>query len=321
MNQTHREVQRIRAIGLTVSDVDRSQAFYMKALGFRLISDVTVEGQDYSELEDLAGANIRIVTLQLGDELIRLMQYLNLAGKPIPSDSQSNDLWFQHLAIVVSDMASAYDHVRSFLVDPISTAPQTIPLENKTSGGVQAFKFRDPDGHDLELIWFPPDKGKAKWHQRDRLFLGIDHSAIVVADTEQSLHFYQNLLGMKVESSGLNWRPTQASLDNLPNAEVQISSLRPTQDSLGLELLDYLVPGTGRPMPKNWKSNDIAHMQTELVVNNLQQTLDRLQQNGVQLVSSRLVQFNDPASPYDQACLVKDPNGHSILLMTESRSS
>ena len=100
------------------------------------------------------------------------MDYLNIEGKPIPRDSQSDDLWFQHMAIVVSDMARAYAHLQAFPIDSISVEPQTIPPDNEASAGVCAFKFRDPDGHDLELIWFPADKGKEKWHQKtNHLFL------------------------------------------------------------------------------------------------------------------------------------------------------
>ncbi len=317
-SQTDVQVQRIRAIGLTVADCNHSLEFYTQALAFELVSDITVEGQDYSDLEGVSGAKIRIVTLRLGDELIELMEYLNIQGKPIPSYSQSNDLWFQHLAIVVSDMDRAYAHLRSFSIEPISVAPQTIPLENKASGGVRAFKFKDPDGHDLELIWFPPDKGQDQWHQNSHsLFLGIDHSAIAISNTEQSLHFYRDLLGMQIDSRSLNWRATQSRLDNLPGAEVKITALRPVQDGVGIELLDYIVPGKGRPMPSDWKSCDIAHIQIELVVNNLEQLVDKLRRNGVEFVSSRIVQFSDRSFPYQQGCLVKDPDGHAILLVTK----
>jgi catechol 2,3-dioxygenase-like lactoylglutathione lyase family enzyme len=301
-----------------VTDAERSRHFSIKALGFALISDITVDGQDYNDLEGVAGAKIRIITLQLGDELIELMDYLNVEGKPIPRDSQSDDLWFQHMAIVVSDMDRAYAHLQAFPIDPISIEPQTIPPDNEASAGVRAFKFRDPDGHDLELIWFPADKGQEKWHQTThRLFLGIDHSAIAIANTEQSLQFYRDLLGMQIEGRSLNWQATQARLDNLPGAKVRITDLRPAQNGLGIELLDYLVPPEHRPMPNNWKSCDIAHMQVELVVNNIEQVVERLRQNGVRFVSPRLVKFTDSSCPYHQGCLVKDPNGHAMLLIAE----
>ncbi|MEH2411775.1 VOC family protein [Nostoc sp.] len=318
-SQTYVQGQRIRAIGLTVTNCDRSLNFYKEALGFELVSDITVEGQNHSDLEDVTEAKIRIVILRLGDELIELMEYLNIQGKPIPSDSQSNDLWFQHLAIVVSDMDRAYAHLRSFPIEPISVSPQTMPPSNEASAGVRAFKFKDLDGHDLELISFPPDKGKNKWHQNsNRLFLGIDHSAIAVSNTEQSLHFYCDLLGMQIDSRSLNWESTQTSLDNLPGAKVQITGLRPDQDSVGIELLDYILPGKGRPIPSDWKSCDIAKMQIELVVNDIEQAVEILRQNGVQFVSSGVIQFTDSASPDRQGYLVKDPDGHAILLIAES---
>jgi catechol 2,3-dioxygenase-like lactoylglutathione lyase family enzyme len=198
-SKTYVQVQKIRAIGLTVTNCvgiapprHGSVDFYTQALGFELVSDITVEGQDRSDLQGITEAKIRIATLQLGDELIELMEYLNIKGKPIPKDSQSNDIWFQHLAIVVSDMDRAYAQVCSFPIEPISVAPQTILPDRETSGGVRAFKFKDPDGHDLELIWFPADKGQDKWHQKSDLFLGIDHSAIAISNTEQSLHFYRD---------------------------------------------------------------------------------------------------------------------------------
>ncbi len=314
-------VQRIRAIGITVSDVDRSQDFYTQALGFQLVSDITVGAQEYSQLTGVPDATIRIVTLQLGDEYIELMQYLNIKGKPIPADSQSNDLWFQHLAIVVNDMDRAYAHLQSFPIESISVAPQTIPPSNQASAGVRAFKFKDRDRHDLELIWFPPDKGQSKWHQTvdrygERLFLGIDHSAIAIADTQQSLRFYRDLLGMQINGGSLNQGETQAHLDGLPVAKVRVTALRTTQGGLGIELLDYLIPQSDRPIPNDWKSCDIAHLQVELVVNNIEQAVEQLRQNGVQFVSSQLVQFAS-SMPYRQGCLVKDPNGHAMLLIEE----
>ncbi len=310
------QVQRIRAIGLTVSDLDRSIKFYTQALGFQLVSDTTVQGEEYSQLEGVPDTNIRIATLQLGDEYIELMQYLDVQGTPIPADSQSNDLWFQHLAIVVSDLDRAYAHLRSFAIEPISSSPQTIPPSNQASAGVRAFKFKDLDRHNLELIWFPPDKGQEKWHQpTEQLFLGIDHSAIAIADTDQSLHFYCNLLGMQIDGGSLNQGETQACLDGLAEAKVRVTPLRPIQGGLGIELLDYLIPGTGRPMPSDWKSCDIAHLQIELVVSDLEQAVDHLRQAGVQFVSSQGAKLTDSRMLYRQGCLVKDPNGHAMLLV------
>lgn len=315
------KAQRIQAIGFTVTDADRSIDFYTKALGFEMVSDITsnvaVGQTDSLEKSDA----IRIVTLKLGDAQIRLMQYLDVKGKPIPPDSQSNDLWFQHLAIVVSDMDRAYAQLQSFAIEAISTSPQTIPPGNKAAAYIQSFKFKDPDRHPLELICFPPGKGQKKWHQNsDRLFLGIDHTAIAVANTEQSLQFYRDLLGMEVDGGSFNWRETQARMDGLPNAMVKITALRPAQGGLGIELLDYIQPADGRPMPSDLQSNDIAYVQVELVVSNMDQAVKHLQSNrqvqsSSQGVLPNAVQLSDRSSA--QGHLIKDPTGHALLLRSE----
>ncbi|WP_017299527.1 VOC family protein [Nodosilinea nodulosa] len=319
LTQSPIQTQRICSIGLTVTDCDRARDFYTQALGFQVVADTRFDDPSYCELQGVDTTRIRVVALRLGDESIRLMQYMDLSGQAIPTDSQSNDRWFQHFAVVVSDLDRACAQVQRFPIQPTSTAPQTIPAENPNAGGVRAFKFKDPDGHDLELIHFPPDKGQDKWHQpTDRLFLGIDHTAIAVADTEQSLRFYRDLLGLDVEADGVNWRETQARLDGLENARVRVTALRPAQGGLGLELLNYHQPGPGRPIPPNWDSADIAHVQTELVVADLAQAIDQLRRRQVAFVSPP-TQVSGMQVPGQQGCVIRDPSSHAILLMQAPR--
>src|SRR5438034_317384 len=101
----------VESIGMTVSDVDRAVDFY-SALTFQKISDVEVFGEEFEHLEGVFGARMRIVRMQIGNEYLDLAQYLAPPGRPIPVDSRSNDLWFQHIAIVVRDMDQAFDKLR-----------------------------------------------------------------------------------------------------------------------------------------------------------------------------------------------------------------
>ncbi|SRR5579883_379449 len=313
---TSLQIQLIQAVGFTVANVERSVAFYMQALEFEVVSDTVVKGQTYSDTEEIADTEVRIVTLKLGDEKIRLTQYLGTKGKPVPPDSHSNDLWFQHLAIVVNDMDRAYAHLRQFDIEPISTAPQTIPPGNKEAAYIQAFKFKDPDRHDLELIWFPPDKGQPKWHQKhDQLFLGIDHTAIAITHTEESLYFYRDLLGMHVDGGSFNWRETQARMDGLPNAKVRITALRPALGGFGIELLDYIEPTNGRSIPSDLKSYDIAYVQAEFMVSDIHEAMHQLRQKNIQIGLPKTIQLGD-CTAYE-GCLIKDLTGHALLLIAE----
>src|SRR5262245_8122965 len=156
-------VREVRAIGLTVGDLDRVLPFYMNTLPFELKGISTAGGPEQDALLGLNATETRTAELQLGDERITLTEHLKNKGRPIPPDSRSFDQWFQHIAIVVRDMDEAYEQLRRAKVKHISTAPQTLPDWNKDAGGIKAFYFRDPEGHVLEIIWFPPGKGDPKW--------------------------------------------------------------------------------------------------------------------------------------------------------------
>ena len=94
-------------IGMTVEDADRSADFYTSVLEFKRVSDVEVAGESYEKLLGVFGLRARIVTLRLGDETIELTEYLTPRGRVVPRDSRSNDRWFQHIAIVTSDIDRA----------------------------------------------------------------------------------------------------------------------------------------------------------------------------------------------------------------------
>src|SRR5207249_2849103 len=158
-------VNALDSIGITVSDIDRSVEFFSKVLSFETMSEIEIYGSDYEHLYGLFGMRARIVRMKLGDESIELTEYLTTEGRPMTVDSRSNDRWFQHIAIIVSDMDKAYQWLRQNKVEHASTGPQTLPEWNKNAGGIRAFYFKDPDQHALEILWFPPGKGDAKWHR------------------------------------------------------------------------------------------------------------------------------------------------------------
>src|SRR5438128_10525326 len=190
-------VQGLDAIGITVSDMDRAVDFYSKVLTFEKVSDTEVAGENYEHLEGVFGLRMRVVRMRLGDEFIELTEYLAPRGRPIPVDSRSNDLWFQHIAIVVRDMDQAFEKLRALKVQFVSTGPQTLPASLPAAAGIKAFYFRDPDQHNLEIIYFPAGKGDPRWQQKtDKLFLGIDHTALGISNTDASLNVYRDLLGL-----------------------------------------------------------------------------------------------------------------------------
>ena len=115
------QIKKVDAIGITVSEMNRSVKFFTEVLGFRKVSDGEVFGSAYEQLQGIFGLRMNIVRMQLGDEFIELTDYLTSGGRSIPEDARSNDLVFQHIAIVVSDMDKAYAHLRKYMVMHVST--------------------------------------------------------------------------------------------------------------------------------------------------------------------------------------------------------
>jgi catechol 2,3-dioxygenase-like lactoylglutathione lyase family enzyme len=302
----------VESVGLTVSDLDRSVAFFRDVLSFELLSSTEHEGPAHESLEGVFGLHTRVARLKLGDELLELTQYLAPEGRALPPDSRSNDRWFQHVAIIVSDMQRAYAVLRQHRVRFASSSPQRLPDWNPNAGGIEAFYFKDDDGHVLEVLAFPPGKGAAKWHElapSGRLFLGIDHTAIVVEDTEASLAFYRDVLGLQVAGASENWGTEQEHLNNVFGAHLRITALRGAHGP-GIEFLEYLAPGDGRPYPVDARGNDLAHWETRLGVGALDGWEARLRAADACFVSSRAVELEDGV----RGLLVRDPDGHAVEL-------
>jgi catechol 2,3-dioxygenase-like lactoylglutathione lyase family enzyme len=307
-------VKSVDAVGITVSDIDRSVEFFSKVLSFEKVSDVEVAGSEYERLQGVFGARMRIARMRLGEEFIDLTEYLTPRGRPIPVDSRSNDQWFQHIAIVVSDMDKAYQQLRAHKVQHTSNSPQRIPDWNKAAAGIKAFYFKDPDGHNLELIYFPSGKGNPKWQQTNgSLFLGIDHTAIVVSDTARSLDFYRDVLGMKLAGESENYGAEQEHLNNVFASRVRISGLK-APSGFGIEFLDYLTPRDGRPMPHDTRANDLWHWQTAVRVGRAETAAEKLNNARVRFISSGVATLPDRALGIGKGFLVRDPDGHGLQL-------
>src|SRR5687767_6690918 len=103
-------VAAVGSVGMTVSDMDRAIDFYSTVLSFQKVSDVEIAGEAYEQLVGVFGARARVVRMRLGEESIELTEFLAPRGRPIPPDSRSQDGWFQHIAIIVTDMDRAYAH-------------------------------------------------------------------------------------------------------------------------------------------------------------------------------------------------------------------
>ena len=299
-------MQRLSRVTLICTLPDCLAAFYAAAFGFVQTNDVTITEPAFARLMGIPGARARVITLQLGDQEIELVG-VHPRGQNYPPGASSESLLFQHFAIVASDMTAAYRRL-SGQADwkAISTdGPQSLPA---SSGGVTAFKFRDPEGHPLELIAFSPDSVPKEWQASpDAECLGIDHSAISIADTARSVEFYRRF-GLRHSGGSLNEGGEQAKLDGLGRAIVEVTALAPHQFATPhVELLCYrdrtdqtvVLPA----------ANDVAATRLVMAVPN-GKTLETLCTQNIDAILSGPVRFEHGA----RRALLRDPDGHLLCL-------
>lgn len=315
---SYAQVTGVDAIGITVKDMNRSVKFYQDVLGFKKVSDSEFSGAAYEKLEGIFGLNMRVVRMQLGDEFIELTDYLTAGGRSIPEDQKANDLFFQHIAIVVSDMDKAFAQLKKFNVEYVSTAPQTLPVTNVAAAGIKAFYFHDVDDHNLELIYFPEGKGNPKWQLTNgKIFLGIDHTAIGVSSTANSQKFYVDLLGIERKGESWNSGTEQEHLNNIEGASLHITGFRAAAGP-GVEFLEYLKPGPGKAYPADTRADDAWFWQTSLFTADAEALYNKLKDAGYAFVSKELVHIHANGM-HTKSFIVKDPDGHAILIKESVR--
>jgi catechol 2,3-dioxygenase-like lactoylglutathione lyase family enzyme len=297
----------IDRITLIVSDLDRAELDYAATFGCRVEHRADIEPALTSVL-CIAPARGRRSLLRLGLEQIELLEFADSAGRPYPPDSTSTDIWFQHVSIIVSDMTRAYRRVmanRRFR--PISRAgPVRLP---DSSGGVTAFKFRDYDGHPLELLAFPEGRVPAAWRHSGGIFLGVDHTAIAVSDAGRSTAFFGSVFGFSAGARTENRGAEQDVLDDVNDVWVSVTHLAPDRPAPRLELLHYRV-GSRRPIPPSTASNDIVATHSVIRVASLDVIAEALAWRGAPLAGRDLMTLRGGM----RAALVQGPDRHRFLV-------
>lgn len=299
----------IKEIDFVVFDLETSVRFFQEVLEFTEQETREEKGGIFEQLYQESKVHARRTRMRLGKENIYLTEFIHPRGKPFSKDSMSSDLWFQHIAIVVSDMEKAYQKLMDCKAVPISSSPQVIPEWNQAAAGIKAFYFRSPNHHPLEIIFYPPGKGRKEWQQRSSLFLGIDHTAIAVSDTQTSLQFYQDFLELQVMGESLNFGETQEKLTSVPGAKVKITGMRDRKEKgIGLEFLHYLEGTKGRKMKH--APHDITATKIVIETPHINEILERL--------NRKFIVSEFKMGKRTQAAIIHDPDEHHILLIEEN---
>lgn len=302
-------VTKLERVVITVADLDQAAGLFRDGLGLDVGPAQRFSDAPWNALLGLDPRTLmRTADIGFRGEVLKLAAF-DPPGAPYPEPRASNDPWFEHVALVAGDIQAVWSHLEK-------TGPETVTaggpvLLPPNTGNVTAFKFRDSEGHPLELIAFPQGVGDPRWQQGGAGIRGFDHTAITVSDLERSLAFYTGLLGMRVGGRSLNQGPEQDRLDGLSGCLVNVVALQPlSQLTPHVELLHYRSPPSrASVMPPH--ANDVASVRQVHKVDDLPTLVRRLKSDGAVFVSDGLVSLADGGS----GATVRDPDGHMIVLL------
>ncbi|RAI43470.1 VOC family protein [Rhodoplanes roseus] len=302
-----------RLVGISITAADPAiAAFYRDRLGLVVGPEQAVADPAWASLLGLApGTTARSAEVAIGRQIVELVAF-DPPGASYPAERASNDPWFQHIALVCGDIAKVWRRLQGGSPGTITTgAPVLLP---PGTGSVTAFKFRDPEGHPLELIAFPEGVGAPVWHRtRDSGILGFDHTAICVTDVDRSIAFYTERLGFRLGGRSLNRGPEQDRLDGLTGCDVDVVTLEPAAEPTPhVELLHYRSP-PGRVPTARVRSGDVASVRQVHAVDDLDALVRRLERHDVPFVSPGVVTWRTGR----RAAAIRDPDGHVVVLVAE----
>jgi catechol 2,3-dioxygenase-like lactoylglutathione lyase family enzyme len=149
-------IERLHHTGYTVSDLDRSVAFYRDLLGCEVIASQEKEGGYLAAIVGYPDAHVRMAHLRIpsGEHVIELFEYLAPDGSK--ADVEPRNVGASHLCFLVQDLHRTYERLREHGVDSFVSPP--VEVDTGVNRGGYALYFRDPDGITLEL--FQPATGR-----------------------------------------------------------------------------------------------------------------------------------------------------------------
>jgi catechol 2,3-dioxygenase-like lactoylglutathione lyase family enzyme len=135
----------IEHVGLSVSDLDRSIAFYCEKLGLKLVRRLDFPSDSrIGELNGMPSSAAKVAHLESEKAMLELFEYVKPRGKPIPSGAKQADNGYIHMGFTSSDTRADYVRLSrngvEFFGEPVELRPN-----------VWIAYFRGPDGEVCEL--------------------------------------------------------------------------------------------------------------------------------------------------------------------------
>jgi glyoxylase I family protein len=138
--------------GITVSNLERSLAFWRDVLGFEFSHTAHQKGELAEEITGVEGAEIKLVVLKApGGHKIELLEYLAPADRK-PANLLPCDVGSVHVALLVDDLGVVLERIAASGWEAAGK-PQT--LKTGPNAGKRVIYVRDPDCTTIEFMEQP----------------------------------------------------------------------------------------------------------------------------------------------------------------------
>ncbi len=133
-------------VGLTVTELGRSLAFYRDVVGLEVLSTVDVDSEGFRRLTANPEATLRTSLLAAGSFQLQLVEYRSGGGARLELDHRHAGA--PHLSFWVDGLGGLRDRLLGVGVTVTSEIESVVP-------GIRSFYVSDPDGVPVEFIERP----------------------------------------------------------------------------------------------------------------------------------------------------------------------
>jgi catechol 2,3-dioxygenase-like lactoylglutathione lyase family enzyme len=278
-------------VTVTVSDIDKSMAFYRDLLGFPVLGRLNYHDE----------SGLVIYFLDIGRNALLEIFSFKVPVKPSEFIYDDHQRGLRHICFKVKDASATALRLKKAGVE-FTLDPWDIP-----GGGKVAF-FKSPDGVLLEILQFPVDTYINPNIIRERLPVSIipsgapgnseltyEHTAMTVSNLDRALELYQGVLGFPV------WEYTVEDSGSSIRVQIQVGNSN-------LELFSF---GTSTiPHPWNPDSTVLGLKHIGLLVEDVDAVAGRLERAGVKILYPPVA-----ATGNVKTCFFADPDGNGVELI------
>ena len=139
--------------GITISNLERSLAFWRDVLGFEPSHTAHQSGEMAREITGVIGAEIKLAVVKVpGGHKIELLEYLAPLERKRNVDLRPCDVGSVHVALIVDDLEAI---LRAINASGWKAAGKPQTLQSGPNAGKRVVYVRDPDGTTIEFMRQP----------------------------------------------------------------------------------------------------------------------------------------------------------------------